>query len=90
MGESEYTVGDLLGYLADEPRDRRIVLASDAEGNRHSPLAGAWGAMYVPDSTWSGDVYPTEEEIEADPRLDEDEDGAPEGAERVIVLGPVN
>ena len=35
-----------------------VVLQKDSEGNGYSPLAGADPeAVYIPDSTWSGDVY---------------------------------
>lgn len=91
------TVGELLDYLATQPRDRMVVLEKDAEGNGYSPLASAGESLYVADSTWSGEVYPTPEDIaewkaagswtaadEADRYVPGDD------AERVIVLGPVN
>lgn len=91
------TVGDLIDYLATQPRDRKVILRKDAEGNGHSPLAEAWEAVYEADSTWSGTVYPTDEDVaawvasgawsEAD-AADRYEPG--DGGERVIVLGPVN
>jgi hypothetical protein len=89
------TVGELADYLATQPRDRKIVLRKDAEGNGHSPLAEAWEAMYSADSTWSGDTHPTPEDLAewmAGPNLQgwSEEDAAPDDAERVIVLGPVN
>lgn len=85
------TVGELADYLVGQPRDRLIVLAKDAEGNGYSPLSAAEEAIYVADSTWSGEIYVTPEEV-ADPESDyAEEDGAPEdGAERVVLLGPVN
>lgn len=83
------TCGELADYLATQPRDRKIVLQKDAEGNGYSPLADADEAMYVADSTWSGDVYQTPEEHAAQENPD-DYDEAPEDAERVVVLGPVN
>jgi len=91
------TVGELLDYLAAQPRDRKIVLRKDAEGNGHSPLADAWEGIYEADSTYSGEVYPTDEDVaewvaagswsEAD-AADRYEPG--NNGERVIVLGPVN
>lgn len=91
------TVGDLLDYLATQPRDRKVVLRKDAEGNGHSPLAEAWEAVYEPDSTYSGEVYPTAEDVAGWVRTgawtqsDADDLYEPGGnAERVIVLGPVN
>jgi len=83
------TVGELLDYLATQPRDRLIVMASDGEGNNHSPLASADEAMYAADSTWSGDVYLTPEELAA--KTDPDDwESAPDDAVRVVLLGPTN
>lgn len=85
------TVGDLADYLATQPRERLVVMSSDAEGNSHSPLADAEEAMYSAGCTWAGDIYPTPEEIEAPgSRYDPALDSAPEGAVRVVVLGPTN
>lgn len=85
-----HTVGELLDYLATQPRDRKVILRKDAEGNGHSPLANGWEAMYEAESTWSGETYPTPEDIAASDGYYSDEDEAPEGSERVVVLGPVN
>lgn len=85
------TVGELLDYLAQQPRDRKIVLAKDAEGNGYSPLADAEEAIYVPESTWSGEIYPTPEQIAAEDNPEDQFDGSgEEGAVRVVLLGPVN
>ena len=89
-----HTVGELADYLATLPRDRKVILRKDAEGNGHSPLADAWEAMYSADTTWSGETHPTPENLAywmAEPGSAwSEEDAAPEGSERVIVLGPVN
>lgn len=87
------TAGGLSDYLAAQPRDRKVVLRKDAEGNGHSPLAEAWEAMYVADSTWSGETYPTPEDVAewlATGQADEGDFTVPDDGERVIVLGPVN
>lgn len=83
------TVGDLIDYLTTQPRDRLVVMSSDAEGNSYSPLADADEAMYAADSTWSGEVYNTPEQLagKADP---DDWTEAPDDAVRVVVLGPTN
>jgi hypothetical protein len=87
------TVGDLMDYLATQPRDRKVVLSKDAEGNGFSPLTEAAESMYAADSTWSGEVYITPEQL-ADSLANNgaytDEDAAPDDAERVVVLWPVN
>lgn len=96
MSEAQVTtVGELADFLATQPRDRKIILRKDAEGNGHSPLAEAWEAMYAAYSTWSGQTYMLPEELAGimagdNPRGWSEEDAAPDGAERVIVLGPVN
>jgi hypothetical protein len=89
------TVGDLLDYLATQPRDRKVILSKDEEGNGFSPLAEGGESMYAAESTWSGSVHPTPEdlaELMASPNNPgySDEDAAPEDAERVVLLWPVN
>ena len=89
----EHTVGELLDYLATQPRDRKVILQKDAEGNGYSPLADADESMYAAECTWAGDVYPTPEqltELIAGGSGWSEDDAAPDDAERVIVLGPVN
>lgn len=89
------TVAELRQVLDGLPDDQLVVMASDAEGNSHSPLADAEEAMYVAASTWSGDVYNTPEELAvkaAQPGSgwDAEADAAPDDAVRVLLLGPVN
>lgn len=50
-------VRDLIKELMQYPEDALVVMASDGEGNSHSPLSGVDGVFYVPDNTWSGTVY---------------------------------
>lgn len=87
------TCGELADYLATQPRDRKVILSKDAEGNGFSPLADAGEGMYAAESTWSGSIHPTPEDL-AGLILDgsgwSDEDAAPDDAERVVLLGPVN
>lgn len=72
------TVGDLMDFLATQPRDRKVILSKDAEGNGFSPLAAASEEMYAAESAWSGEV------------IDQAIVNEDEGIERVIVLEPVN
>jgi hypothetical protein len=51
------TVKELIKQLKDYPQDSVVVMSSDGEGNSKSPLAELDDAVYVPDSTWSGDTY---------------------------------
>jgi hypothetical protein len=51
-------VRELKEVIANLPDDMEVVLQKDREGNGYSPLEGAdSNAVYIPDSTWSGDVY---------------------------------
>ena len=51
-------VKELKEQIANLPDDMEVVLQKDAEGNGYSPLSGADpDAVYIPDSTWSGDVF---------------------------------
>ena len=83
------TCGELADYLATQPRDRKIIMSKDAEGNGYSPLSDADEAVYVAENTWSGDVYMTPEQ-RAEQENPDDWPEPPADAERVIVLDPVN
>lgn len=83
------TVRDLRESLAELPDDMLVVMSKDAEGNGYSPLAEVAQSMYLADSTWSGETYPTPEDIADDDQYGED-DEAPDDAVRVVALWPVN
>lgn len=53
------TVGQLKKLLAALPDNLVVIMQKDAEGNGYSPLSDVDGInnVYVPDSTWSGEVY---------------------------------
>lgn len=82
------TVGQLRELLADVPDDTPVILSKDAEGNGYSPLSSVntdEGTVYVPETTWSGEVYTL------DGRDDDTYDVYyPEDGVRVVELGPVN
>ena len=51
-------VKDLIEALKEMPPDAEVVLQKDAEGNGYSPLEAVDGdAVYIAETTWSGDVY---------------------------------
>lgn len=53
------TVRDLIALLSPMDPNRIVVLQKDAEGNGYSPLRDGGAddnAVYVADTTWSGDV----------------------------------
>lgn len=86
---AEGTAGWLHDFLSGIPRDRKVILQKDAEGNGYSPLSDAGEGMYLAETTWSGEMYATPEDIAADAAFTE-ADSAPDGAERVVILWPVN
>lgn len=90
--EEPLTVGALRAHLALYPDDQVVILSSDGEGNKHSPLAGVYEGIYVPESTWAGDVYMTPEQVTAQgPEATlEDDSTDDETAIRVLVFVPTN
>lgn len=88
-------VRELREVLAKLPDDMQVILQKDAEGNGYSPLCGGDEGMYQAESTWSGDVYITPEQLaeklaEPNSRWDAEDDAPPEDSIRVLVLWPVN
>ena len=83
------TIGEVLDALNAYPRDRIVILSKDGEGNAYSPLADLEERMYLADSTWSGDVYLTPENLAKESNPDEYAQ-APGNAVRSVVLWPVN
>lgn len=54
-------VKKLIEELSKMDPTSEVILQKDSEGNGYSPLAGIdLNAVYVPDSTYYGDVYSTE------------------------------
>lgn len=77
------TVEELIRELNTLPADAFIVMAKDGEGNTFSPLSAVSdGAVYEPESTWSGEIYHLDE-------VKEDEYFSKQ-AVLAIVLWPVN
>lgn len=84
------TVKDLKEQLADLPDDMEVILQKDAEGNGYSPLAGIDpDAIYIPDSTWSGDVYDSTWTAN-EAVMDDDEWEEMLQNKRSLVLFPIN
>lgn len=55
------TVSKLIECLQGCNPSAEIILQKDAEGNGYSSLCGCeTGVVYVPQTTWSGDVYSLE------------------------------
>ena len=82
-------VSELIEQLKQVDPDREVVMASDAEGNSHSPLYSLWEGRYRAETTWNGEVGMeslTDEDCERG-YTDEDvmDDGVP-----AVILCPTN
>lgn len=86
----DMNVKELRDLLKEFPDDMEILVARDEEGNGYHRLYETSVNMAVmpKDYGYIDHVYPTPEEIEVREDLFEDEDGAPEEAERVLVIWP--
>lgn len=83
-------VKDLIEALNKLPQEALVIMQKDGEGNGYSPLAGVDGdAVYVPDSTWSGEVYSTGWSA-SDADMDDDEWAEMLKRPRCVVLAPTN
>lgn len=71
------------------PGDTLVVLAKDGEGNGFSPAVEADHAMYLADTTWSGERYLTDEARLAETDTD-DWSEAPDDAVHAVFLWPTN
>jgi len=77
------TVKELREVLEQFDDDVIVVIATDADGNRFSPLADTSEGHYIPEDGWSGDfVDLSDVEEDGDINLDE--------SERAIALWPDN
>jgi hypothetical protein len=83
-------VKDLKEAIKNLPDDMEVVLQKDSEGNGYSPLSGADpNAVYVAETTWSGEVYSMEWSAE-DADMEEEEWEAVKKKPRTLILFPVN
>lgn len=83
-------VKELREALDGLPDEMQVILQKDAEGNGYSPLSDVDPeAIYVPDSTWSGDVYSLHHTAE-DNCMEEDEWEKMKQGPRALILCPVN
>lgn len=89
-GMTAMTVETLREVLDGLPDDMPVILSKDAEGNGFSPLASAGPGRYEPTSTWSGECWPTLQQVLEDG--ESEWDGIPDDDEltAVLVLDPVN
>ena len=57
------TVKNLIKQLETLPKDMEVVLASDEEGNKFSPVAITTTGYYGPTSQWAGEFYEDKDSI---------------------------
>jgi hypothetical protein len=87
------TVRELITALGECDPDYPVVMSKDGEGNDFSPLSEAAGEnnVYVPETTWSGEVHlhHLTDELRARGFSGEEVYDEPDGA-RAVVLWPTN
>ena len=84
------TVKELKQQLENLPDDMVVILQKDSEGNGYSPLVGIDpDVVYIPDSTWSGDVY-SMRWTSNDACMSEEEWEEIKSKPRALILYPVN
>ena len=81
---------ELAKMLLENP-DVELIMQKDSEGNGYSPMSGIeFDVVYVPDSTWSGEVYSKNYSAEYN-GMEEDEWAALKNTNSgYAVLAPVN
>lgn len=83
-------VKELKEMINNLPDDMEVILQKDSEGNGYSPLAGTDPeAVYIPDNTWSGEVYSTNWSA-GDAAMDDKEWLEILAKPRALILYPVN
>lgn len=83
-------VKELIKLLSACDPKAEVIMQKDGEGNGYSPLSAVdHDAVYVPESTWHGDVYSTDWTAD-DACMDEAEWKKLMKKPRCVVLAPVN
>lgn len=84
------TVKQLKEAIANLPDDMEVIMQRDSEGNGYSPLSCVdTEAVYLSDTTWSGDVYFMEWGAKGSCKTDEEWEEI-KAKPRSLVLEPVN
>lgn len=82
------TVKELKEAIANLPDEMEVVLQKDSDG--YSPLSDVDpDAVYIPDSTWSGDVYSMDWTAD-DACMSDEEWEEIKSKPRTLILAPVN
>lgn len=84
-------VKELIEVLQQLPQEAEVIIAKDPEGNGYSPLSNvADKGVYVPETTWRGEVYSTEWTAEEAGMDDEEWEQLKFKHVDCILLEPVN
>jgi len=82
-------VKDLIAKLVTLNGNMELIMQKDGEGNAFSPLEGIDDSyVYIPDSTWGGEVFTLNRDD--DPDMNDEEWEALNGKPRCVILYPVN
>ena len=83
-------IKELKEAIANLPDEMEVVLQKDSEGNGYSPLSDVDpNALYIPDSTWSGNVFPMDWTAENAYMTDKEWEEM-KSKPRTLILAPVN
>ncbi len=83
------TIKALIKLLQAEDPNRIVIMASDSEGNSHSPLDGLSTCAYRAETTWSGQTG-LEKLTSQDRKDGYTEDDLLEGGKPALILHPTN
>ena len=73
-------VKKLKELINELPDDMEVIMSKDGEGNSFSPLSDHGISVYVPETTWSGEVY----------HLDDLKENGLENEKKSLILWPTN
>lgn len=80
---------ELIELLKTLPEDTQVILSKDSEGNSYSPLSSvAVDMVYVPETTWCGEVYSITEDDKDEDHWDEEEWEELKNKPKCVVLWP--
>jgi len=71
-------IKELIEALSLFPQEREVIMARDPEGNGYSPLSDIDRCLYLPETSYSGEIFDEQDKTEF-------EDAVP-----AIVLWPIN
>lgn len=79
-------VKQLIEELQKVNPECEVIMGKDSEGNYYTPLAGFWCGSYVPETSYTGEVYYSS--MEGDPDPEDVRIPGENGAVEAIILSP--